>query len=42
MSGKTKKNKVRLNVIDVLIIILVVALLATVGYRVYCHKLNTH
>lgn len=35
MSGKTKKNKVRLNVIDVLIIILVVALLATVGYRVY-------
>ena len=32
---KTSKNRRRLNVIDVLIIMLVLALLATVGYRVY-------
>lgn len=34
MSEKTKK-RVRLNVIDILIIILVIALIATVVYRVY-------
>ena len=32
---KTSKAKRRLNVIDVLIIMLILALLATVGYRVY-------
>ena len=32
---KTSRNRRRLNVIDVLIIMLVLALLATVGYRVY-------
>ena len=33
--GKTSRTKRRFNVIDVLIIMLVLALLATVGYRVY-------
>ena len=32
---KTSKNKRRFNVIDVLIIMLVLALVATVGYRIY-------
>ena len=32
---KTSKSRRRLNVIDVLIIMLVIALLATVGYRIY-------
>ena len=35
MNEKTNKKKVRFNVIDVLIIFLVVALIATVVYRVY-------
>ena len=35
MNEKTKKKRVRFNVIDVLIIFLVVALIATVVYRVY-------
>ncbi len=35
MSGQAKKAKLRLNVIDVMIILLVVALIATVVYRVY-------
>ena len=35
MSGQVKKSKIRLNVIDVMIILLVVALIATVVYRIY-------
>ena len=35
---KTSKNKRRFNVIDVLIIMLVLALLATVGYRIYAQS----
>jgi Tfp pilus assembly protein PilE len=35
MSNQVKKSKIRLNVIDVMIILLVIALIATVVYRVY-------
>ncbi len=35
MSKSVKKNKKKINVIDVMIILLVLALIATAGYRIY-------
>ena len=35
MNESKKRSKIRLNVIDVMIILLVIALIATVGYRIY-------